>query len=1185
MSRVESHPILRIPENDRITFYFGDRPLAARRGEMIASALFANGIRIFGWHPADSSPQGIFCANGQCAQCLVICDGRPVKACMEPVREGMKVQPLRGYPQLPMLSSKDLHLSDIKDTSCDLLIVGGGPAGMGAAIEAADAGLYVILVDDKNLLGGKLVLQTHLFFGAVAECYAGTRGVDIAGILADEVARRPRIRVMTSTMAIGVFKDGKVGVAGRDRYELITPRSLLVAAGAREKALAFPGCDLPGVYGAGAFQTLLNRDLVKPAENLFVVGGGNVGLIAAYHALQAGISVVGLCEALPDVGGYWVHADKIRRMGVPIYTSTSIVSANGQEAVESVTVAAVDKKWNIVNGTHRTYACDTILIAVGLERVCELYDQARVCGLDAYLAGDAEEIAEASAAMFSGRLAGRRIARAQGVKVDIPERWEHLTQLLKSKPGREGFPVTMPSDKARLFPVLGCLETIPCNPCAEVCPQQALRMPQAGAILPRAEFAGTCTGCTKCVAGCPGLAITLVDQTPRANGKARVTLAYELPLRFRVGDEVAVRGWKGEDLGKARVLEIYDRLGHSPCRNACPADVRAQGYIQLIRQNRLAEAVQLLRHDLPLPGVCGRVCYHPCEDECVRKEVDEPIAICSLKRYIADWARREKIPVVPPAVTRSERIAVVGAGPAGLACANELCHRGFTVTVFESETKAGGLLRWGIPAYRLPEEILDHELDDLQRQGIEIRTGVQVGDPQALLQQGYAAVFLAPGALKAMRANIPGEDLPGVYGMLDFLKRVKKGTINRLSGTVVVIGGGNSALDSAQTARRLGCPDVRVIYRRSREQMPAHDWEISQAEADGVHFEFLVAPVAIQGNRGQLQSLTLIRMKLGALDASGRPRPEPIPGSEYIMPVNHVILAIGQESVFGELSRGLTLTRWGTIQVDPLTQETNLPGIFAGGDATTGAATVVAAFGAGKRAAESIDRWLRQVDLRSGREAAPAKAPACWGPGLAPAARAIPEELPVESRTADFSEIIKPLTDEQARREAERCLGCGSISEGLTGAQRRLRGGIISPIRDRARLVVLETEPEKANQIGGICIQPESVTKPITTVMPPASDDDVILCRCERVTIGQVRRMIRAGITDLNQIKAVLGIGMGACGSKTCGPLLLSLFRREGVPMEKITPFVQRPLMAEVPLGFFAGQSGSLPGDQKEGKT
>jgi len=1185
MSRVERHPVLRIPQLEPVTFRFAGKPLIARRNEMISSALFSQGIRIFGRHPDDQSAQGIFCANGQCSQCLVIADGRPVKACMTPVREGMQVQPLRANPELPMLSNADLNLKEIKDLACDLLVVGGGPAGMGAAIEAADAGLSVILVDDKSILGGKLVLQTHLFFGAVAECYAGTRGVDIAGILAAEVGRRSQIRVLTSSMAVGAYVDGKIGVASDDSYSLIAPQSLLVACGAREKALIFPGCDLPGVYGAGAFQTLLNRDLVRPAEKLFVVGGGNVGLIAAYHALQAGIGVVGLCEALPEVGGYWVHADKIRRMGVPIYSATSVVAANGREAVESVTVARVDTKWNILPGTYQTYPCDTLLLAVGLERINELYETAKACGMDCHLAGDAEEIAEASAAMFSGRLAGRRIAKAQGRDVETPRRWVEMISLLKSKPGREDLPVAEPASAAligtartlidpKIFPVLGCRETIPCNPCAEICPQLALRMPTEGDILPRADFVGSCTGCSKCVANCPGLAITLVDLTSRAGGKARVTVPFELPLNFAAGDTVPVTGWKGEELGSAKVLEILDRLGRSPCRVACPAEVRAQGYIQLIRQGRFAQAMELLHQDLPLPGVCGRVCYHPCEEECVRKDVDEPIAICALKRFLADWARSHDLPAKKIPVTRAERVAIVGSGPAGLACANELSYRGYAVTVFETTEKAGGLLRWGIPGYRLPDDVLDYEIGCLIKQGIAIQTSVHVENTDTLFGQGFNAVFLAPGALKATPAAVPGEDLPGVQGMLEFLRSVKAGQLKKMAGVVAVIGGGNSALDSARAARRMDSQEVRILYRRSREQMPALDWEVEQALSEGVQIDFLVAPVAIQGSDGQVQSIRLIRMKLGEPDKSGRARPVPIPGSEFDFKVDHVIMAIGQQTDFAGLERDLALTKWGTIQTDPVTQETSLKGVFAGGDAVTGADTVVKAFGAGKRAAESIDRYLSGADIGSGRSDNKILAPACYTEAVNKSPRVREAELPVPERDANFREVVSVLSEEAARTEAERCLGCGALGECLPGTATCESGmgcAADRPILDRARMIVLEVDPKIAVQVGGIRIQTEAVTKPIPLVLPPEKDDDVIVCRCERVTVGEVRKCIRQGVTDLNQLKAILHIGMGACGSKTCGPLLQSLFRREGVPSELFRPFVLRPLVAEVPMGLFAG--------------
>jgi NADPH-dependent glutamate synthase beta subunit-like oxidoreductase/formate hydrogenlyase subunit 6/NADH:ubiquinone oxidoreductase subunit I/bacterioferritin-associated ferredoxin len=1194
VNRVEKHPVLRIPAFEPIEFSFAGQRLKARPDEMISSALFANGIRIFGLHPHDQAPQGIFCANGQCSQCLVIADGKPVKACMVAVRAGMQIQPLRGFPELPMISSKELKLSAIEDIACDLLIVGGGPAGMGAAIEAADAGLSVMLVDDKDSLGGKLVLQTHLFFGYASECYAGTRGVDIAGILANDVAERAGIRVMTSTTAIGVFTDGKVGIASADRYRLITPRSLLVAAGAREKALTFTGWDLPGVYGAGAFQTLLNRDLVRPAEKLFVVGGGNVGLIAAYHALQAGITVVGLCEALPDVGGYWVHADKIRRMGVPIYTQTSVVSANGNDSVESVTVARVDEQWNIVPGTYKTYPCDTLLIAVGLERVSELFDLAKAAGIDAHLAGDAEEIAEASAAMFSGRLTGRRIAHFQGRKVSVPDRWEGMIKLLKSKPGREDLPVVDPAEgksvmtdsNPALFPVIGCRETIPCNPCAAVCPQLAIRMGPQSDILPQPEFSGSCTGCTKCVANCPGLAITLVDLTPRSSGKARVTVPFELPLTFKRSDEVTVVGWQGEPLGKARVLEIYDRLGPSPCRAACPADVRAQGYIQLIRQNRMKEAIELLRRDLPLPGVCGRVCYHPCEEECVRGDLDEPIAICALKRYIADWERKNPVAIRPLPVTWSERIAVVGSGPAGLACANELAFRGYRVTVFEATEKAGGLLRWGIPGYRLPDEILDYEISGLIKKGIVIKTGVPVEKIDSLFDQGFRAVFIAPGALSGMKAQIPGDTLGGVSDMLEFLKKVNAGTMTRLSGTVAVIGGGNSALDSARSALRLGAREVRILYRRAREQMPAHDWEVEQTMAEGVGFDFLVAPVAIKDERGRVKSIELVQMKLGEPDTSGRAKPVPIPDSLFEIKVDHIILAIGQSVALDGLGQNLALTKSGTIQVDPVTQATSRPGVFAGGDATTGALTVVSAFGAGKNGAESIDRFLRGKDLKAGREQAVTEAPACTIEAAKKTPRVKELELPMSRRADNFCEIIEPLSEEAAQAEAARCLGCGMIGEclpGIAACGRSSGTARETPILDRSLMVVLETDPDKTAKIGGIRIQPEVAASPVATIVPPETGDDVIVCLCERVTIGEVRQLIQAGVTDLNQQKAILHIGMGACGSKTCGPLLQSLFRREGVARDRITPFVQRPLTTEVTMGEFAGQT--LAGQTLAGQT
>ncbi|HEX9117741.1 MAG TPA: FAD-dependent oxidoreductase, partial [Anaerolineae bacterium] len=414
--RIESHPILAIEPRASVTMYWQGRELEALQGETIAAALFAHGIHIFGHHHKDGAAQGIFCANGQCAQCLVLANGRPVKACMEPVSPGADIRPLDGLPELPAVQGAQ-PAGAVPERSVPVLIIGGGPAGLSAAIELGKRGIETLLIDDKARLGGKLVLQTHRFFGSTNAVYAGTRGIDIATRLENEVRQYPSITILLNSTALAVFSDGKVGLLREgETYLLVQPEVLLVAAGAREKPLAFSGNTLPGVYGAGAFQTLVNRDRVRAAERLFIVGGGNVGLIAGYHALQAGIEVVGLVEALPECGGYKVHKDKLARMGVPIYPSHTILSANpGPDGtVASVTTARVDERFRPVPGSERSFACDTVLIAVGLDPVDEFYHKAQEFGLAAYAAGDAEEIAEASAAIFSGKIKGLEIAQALG---------------------------------------------------------------------------------------------------------------------------------------------------------------------------------------------------------------------------------------------------------------------------------------------------------------------------------------------------------------------------------------------------------------------------------------------------------------------------------------------------------------------------------------------------------------------------------------------------------------------------------------------------------------------------------------------------------------------------------------------------------------------------------------------------
>jgi len=556
--RIQSHPILAIEEREVFTFTWRGQPLEARAGETIATALFANGIRTFGYHPKDGSPQGIFCANGQCAQCTVIADGLPVKSCMALVKPGMAVEPVTTLPELPKVRPAQTF-EPIETIQVECLVIGGGPAGLSAAIELGQRGIQTLVIDDKHRLGGKLVLQTHRFFGSINACYAGTRGIDIATKLASDVAQHPSIETWLNSTAVAVYSDKKVGVVRNGQYILVEPKVLLVAAGAREKSLTFKGNTLPGVYGAGAFQTLVNRDLVRCSEKLFIVGGGNVGLIAGYHALQAGIEVAGLVEALPECGGYKVHKDKLVRMGVPIYTSHTVLSANGTDSVESVTIAAIDKDWKPIPGSEKTFPCDTLLIAVGLDPVDEFYRKAREFGLTAFAAGDADEVAEASAAMFSGKIRGLEIARALGHDVpEIPADWFRTSEILKSRPGqitRE----TVPDDDEAVYPVIHCSQEIPCNPCTSVCSQGAIFIDehdirQVPEYIAR-QIGKECIACEKCVTICPGLAITLVDTRKQADDTALVTIPYEFGRdALHAGDFVTVTDTGGNALGRVEVV-------------------------------------------------------------------------------------------------------------------------------------------------------------------------------------------------------------------------------------------------------------------------------------------------------------------------------------------------------------------------------------------------------------------------------------------------------------------------------------------------------------------------------------------------------------------------------------------------------------------------------------------------------
>jgi len=472
-------------------------------------------------------------------------------------------------------------------------------------------------------------------------------------------------------------------------------------------------------------------------------------------------------------------------------------------------------------------------------------------------------------------------------------------------------------------------------------------------------------------------------------------------------------------------------LSTTPCQDTCPAGVDAYGYVGLIAEGRLREALQVVRDHIPLPAVCGRICYHPCERRCRRGDVDAPVAIGALKRFVADHEAAAGLdePIPLPA-DRPAEVAIIGGGPAGLAAAYHLARMGYRSTIFEALPKPGGMLIAAIPAYRLPRGILHREIDHIRHMGVEIRTGVRVGEDftfDDLRRQGYRAFFIATGAHKNRRMGVPGEDLPGVMGGIEFLREFNLGAPAPLSGRVLVIGGGNVAMDAARSALRLGAQEVCVVYRRTRAEMPAHEWEINEAEREGVKFTYLTAPVRVVEENGRAVGLLCQRMELGQADARGRRRPVPIEGSEHLQPADYIIAAVGQAPDIEWLeSLGLNIADDGTVIAHPNTQATNLEGVFAGGDLVTGPATAVDAMADGHRAAQAIRRYLE--GLPQPGAAPPVKSRIALGPApeeTEPKRRAVMPCLSLADREGCFDEIELGLDAEAAMAEALRCLRCG----------------------------------------------------------------------------------------------------------------------------------------------------------------
>jgi len=451
-----------------------------------------------------------------------------------------------------------------------------------------------------------------------------------------------------------------------------------------------------------------------------------------------------------------------------------------------------------------------------------------------------------------------------------------------------------------------------------------------------------CTDCKECIRVCP---IHMYDDFNEGIG-FRTAIDYFNPETAKSGEYNIFK----EDM--------------PICQLTCPANLNIRSYAALIADGKYAESLAVIRQRLPFALSIGRVCPHPCETACNRGYVDEPIAICALKRFVADYEMHNNIdpPVEVPDHFHPEKVAIIGAGPAGLSCAFFLAKAGYHSVVFEAMPEPGGMFRYGIPEYRLPTKTLMREINWILSHGAELRCNTRIGKDITFeeLQRDYAAVFIGVGAWTGMKLGISGEDMEGVVDGVQFLRDVNMGKKVDMKGRVIIIGGGNVAMDAARVSWREGFDEVHVVYRRTRKEMPASPWEIDAAEHEGIKFQFLVAPVEVIGDKGRMTGLKCLKMELGEPDASGRRRPVPIEGSDFIIEAENLIAAIGQrpDIKFIPEDSELEITRWNTFAVNQETFQTNVPGIFSAGDVETGPDIAIRACANGRKAALGIARHI-----------------------------------------------------------------------------------------------------------------------------------------------------------------------------------------------------------------------------------
>jgi NADH-quinone oxidoreductase subunit F len=557
----------------------------------------------------------------------------------------------------------------------------------------------------------------------------------------------------------------------------------------------------------------------------------------------------------------------------------------------------------------------------------------------------------------------------------------------------------------------------------------------------------SCGKCTPCRAGIPKMLELLTKITDGKGTMEDVTILEELAemvgsasicgLGQTAPNPVLTtlrhfrQEYEAHIIDKKCPAVVCQALFKAPCQHTCPVGLDVPGYVALIKAGEFEKAYYMIMQRLPFPMSVGRVCHHPCEGKCRRAQIEEPIAIRHLKRVAADYAFEHGLEYIPAIKgKREEKVAVIGAGPAGLSAAWDLAREGFQVTVFEALPVAGGMLAVGIPEYRLPKNVLSREIEIVKKLGVDIRLNTPISDVESLLKDGYQAVFIAVGAHKGDKMGIPGEDLNGVFDAIDFLREVNLGKDIEVGRKVAVVGGGNSAVDAARVALRKGAEEVHILYRREKRDMPAIAEEIEAAEEEGIHLHCFTAPVKILGHGGKVAGVECVRMELKEFDKSGRRTPYQIQNSEYTMQADMLIKATGQRpdtSFLGGDSIGIA--KGGTIVADPRTLATGRKGVFAGGDALTGAATVIEAIAAGQRAASSIRRYLQGEELtplveRNGYE--PIEVPS-----IMPTEEQLEEkhrprigQIALADKKASFKQVVLPYSSKEAMEEASRCLRC-----------------------------------------------------------------------------------------------------------------------------------------------------------------